>query len=233
MLEVYNPLPVLSAADDVAGLSGLPTGCREAGESPMAECVNSSVEDSLGSNTSQPHLKPEALAAWLDDANAPTPRVSSEVELTSPSCGAGAAVTETACPETLAGRGSPLAVAAGRQSQAQLEEEERVAGASSIEQLAALLQSAGVEPLSSTPASDSRSPLLAGLARGAATAGALEGEGLAFVEAGGLLDEFDRGSVTSLSSLPEGTFLGEARHKDGSLLSIIFQVMCWHLVGLA
>lgn len=31
-------------------------------------------------------------------------------------------------------------------------------------------------------------------------------------------------SVLSISSLPEGTFLGEARHKDGSLLAIIFQV---------
>ena len=33
-----------------------------------------------------------------------------------------------------------------------------------------------------------------------------------------------RASLTSLMSLPEGTFLGEARHKDGSLMSIVFQV---------
>lgn len=34
----------------------------------------------------------------------------------------------------------------------------------------------------------------------------------------------DECSVTSISSLPEGIFLGEARHKDGSLLAIVFQV---------
>lgn len=34
----------------------------------------------------------------------------------------------------------------------------------------------------------------------------------------------DECSVTSISSLPEGVFLGEARHKDGSLLAIVFQV---------
>lgn len=32
------------------------------------------------------------------------------------------------------------------------------------------------------------------------------------------------GSMFSVSSLPEGTFLGEARHKDSSRLAIIFQV---------
>ena len=36
--------------------------------------------------------------------------------------------------------------------------------------------------------------------------------------------DFDRSSVTSLASLPEGMFAGEARHKDGSLLAIVFQV---------
>ncbi len=36
--------------------------------------------------------------------------------------------------------------------------------------------------------------------------------------------DFDRGSVNSISSLPEGTFFGDARHKDGSLMAIIFQV---------
>lgn len=33
-----------------------------------------------------------------------------------------------------------------------------------------------------------------------------------------------RASVNSLVSLPEGTYLGEACHKDGSLMSIVFQV---------
>ena len=33
-----------------------------------------------------------------------------------------------------------------------------------------------------------------------------------------------RASLNSLVSLPEGTYLGEARHKDGSLMSIVFQV---------
>lgn len=31
-------------------------------------------------------------------------------------------------------------------------------------------------------------------------------------------------SLNSLVSLPEGTYLGEAKHKDGSLMSIVFQV---------
>ena len=34
----------------------------------------------------------------------------------------------------------------------------------------------------------------------------------------------DECSVASISSLPEGIFQGEARHKDGSLLAIVFQV---------
>ena len=33
-----------------------------------------------------------------------------------------------------------------------------------------------------------------------------------------------RSSLNSLVSLPEGTYLGEAKHKDGSLMSIVFQV---------
>ena len=33
-----------------------------------------------------------------------------------------------------------------------------------------------------------------------------------------------RSSLVSLISLPEGTYLGEAKHKDGSLMSIVFQV---------
>ena len=33
-----------------------------------------------------------------------------------------------------------------------------------------------------------------------------------------------RPSLNSLVSLPEGTYLGEAKHKDGSLMSIVFQV---------
>lgn len=36
--------------------------------------------------------------------------------------------------------------------------------------------------------------------------------------------DFDRESMISVSSLPEGTFFGDARHKDGSLMAIIFQV---------
>lgn len=32
------------------------------------------------------------------------------------------------------------------------------------------------------------------------------------------------GSLDSMSSLPEGTFSGQAKHKDGSLLQIVFQV---------
>ena len=37
-----------------------------------------------------------------------------------------------------------------------------------------------------------------------------------------------RSSLTSLVSLPEGTYLGEAKHKDGSLMSIVFQVFTCH-----
>ena len=37
-----------------------------------------------------------------------------------------------------------------------------------------------------------------------------------------------RSSLTSLVSLPEGTYLGEAKHKDGSLMSIVFQVFTYH-----
>lgn len=239
VLEVHNPLPLLSAVDDIAGLSGQPIRCRGE-ENSLVECMNGSTEDSLGSSTnSQPHIKLETPAAfWLDDANVPTPRASSEVELTSPSSAADVAVTETTARPVAAsaGHSSPLsltAAAAGMQTQMQQSRDEQVARVSSIEQLAALLHSTGVEPLSSTPASDSRSPLSGGLPRGAAIAGPLEGEGegdgegLVFAEVGGPSSEFDRGSVTSLSSLPEGTFLGEARHKDGSLLSIIFQVMLY------
>ena len=44
--------------------------------------------------------------------------------------------------------------------------------------------------------------------------------------------EFDKCSVTSLASLPEGVFTGEARHKDGSLMAIIFQVcVCPEVLG--
>lgn len=37
----------------------------------------------------------------------------------------------------------------------------------------------------------------------------------------------DRSSLASVLSLPEGTFLGNARHKDGSLMAIVFQVSGW------
>ena len=40
--------------------------------------------------------------------------------------------------------------------------------------------------------------------------------------------ESDRQSMSSMTSLPEGAFLGEAKHKDGSLLAIVFQV-CVHV----
>ena len=69
------------------------------------------------------------------------------------------------------------------------------------------------EPLSSTPASRSSDPPPE------------EGDSAVVTSQ----DDFDCGSVTSLASLPEGTFLGEARHKDGSLLAIIFQVGIWIL----
>ena len=64
------------------------------------------------------------------------------------------------------------------------------------------------EPRSSTPAS-----LSSDLSRKEGDPGVVASQ-----------DDFDADSVTSLASLPEGTFLGEARHKDGSLLAIIFQV---------
>ena len=38
-----------------------------------------------------------------------------------------------------------------------------------------------------------------------------------------------RSSLNSLVSLPEGTFLGKARHKDESLMCIVFQVNCTSL----
>ena len=63
------------------------------------------------------------------------------------------------------------------------------------------------EPLSSTPAS--KSPFKRCQLRSDSLSGS---------------HEFDRDSVSSLASLPEGTFMGEARHKDGSLLAIIMQV---------
>ena len=45
-----------------------------------------------------------------------------------------------------------------------------------------------------------------------------------FHELLGTGSDFDRYSVTSIASLPEGLFEGYVRHKDGSLLAIIFQV---------
>ena len=36
--------------------------------------------------------------------------------------------------------------------------------------------------------------------------------------------DFDRFSVSSMASLPEGLFEGFIRHKDGSLIAVIFQV---------
>jgi PAS domain-containing serine/threonine kinase len=38
--------------------------------------------------------------------------------------------------------------------------------------------------------------------------------------------EFDRYSVTSMASLPEGLFEGFIRHKDGSSIGVVFQLKC-------
>ena len=71
--------------------------------------------------------------------------------------------------------------------------------------------------LSSTPATNGlgrRSPGGGGGGGGHHMLGSSGGEG----------SDGGEGSVNSLSSLPEGTFGGQARHKDGSLLQIVFQV---------
>eukprot|EP00731_Ephydatia_muelleri_P010786 Em0005g1372a len=67
--------------------------------------------------------------------------------------------------------------------------------------------------LSSTPASSSVGKSGALLSLGP------PGEGL------------EEGSMNSLSSLPEGTFSGQAKHKDGSLLQIVFQLKSIQLAG--
>ena len=74
------------------------------------------------------------------------------------------------------------------------------------------------DPFSSTPGTRLTESLQYSRSDGAAVAGGMRSGGVRGM---------DEGSVTSISSLPEGTFLGEARHKDGSLLSIVFQV-CSH-----
>ena len=45
---------------------------------------------------------------------------------------------------------------------------------------------------------------------------------------GGGAEEPGQISEASVLSLPEGTFMGEAKHKDGSLMAIVFQVGKWH-----
>ena len=74
------------------------------------------------------------------------------------------------------------------------------------------------DPFSSTPGMRLTESLQYSRSDGAAVAGGMRSGGVR---------SMDEGSVTSISSLPEGTFLGEARHKDGSLLAIVFQV-CYH-----
>ena len=73
------------------------------------------------------------------------------------------------------------------------------------------------DPFSSTPATRLTEPLQYSQHDGPAVAGGMRSGGVRGM---------DECSVTSISSLPEGTFLGEARHKDGSLLAIVFQVCC-------
>ena len=73
------------------------------------------------------------------------------------------------------------------------------------------------DPFSSTPATRLTEPLQYSQHDGPAVAGGMRSGGVRGI---------DECSVTSISSLPEGTFLGEARHKDGSLLAIVFQVCC-------
>ena len=36
--------------------------------------------------------------------------------------------------------------------------------------------------------------------------------------------EADGSSMASVLSLPEGMFVGDAKHKDGSLMAVVFQV---------
>ena len=157
----------------------------------------------------------------LDDGGTATPTATSQVELISPSStsdiDAGTSTDRT--PDR---RDGPASIAMETVSQSP----EGAGRVSSVEHLAALLESTGVEPLFSTPASSARGAL-SSLAHRLSPhgAGRLGGEeGPTSLEAGETSKEFDRGSVSSLCSLPEGTFLGEARHQDGSLLSIIFQV---------
>ena len=84
----------------------------------------------------------------------------------------------------------------------------------------------------STPAAavKSEDPLQAERRGGGSSEGMLSPAHLLFsvgsspVHGGSSQDLQRRASITSLVSLPEGTYLGEARHKDGSLMSIVFQV---------
>ena len=88
---------------------------------------------------------------------------------------------------------------------------------------------------SSTPAAavKSEDPLQAERRGGGSSEGMLSPAHLLFsvgsspVHGGSSQDLQRRASITSLVSLPEGTYLGEARHKDGSLMSIVFQVRMW------
>ena len=38
------------------------------------------------------------------------------------------------------------------------------------------------------------------------------------------MQDYDRLSLGSQMSIQDGTFLGDARHKDGSLMAVVFQV---------
>jgi len=44
----------------------------------------------------------------------------------------------------------------------------------------------------------------------------------------GLGEDSEQISEASVLSLPEGTFLIEAKHKDESLMAVVFQVGEWH-----
>lgn len=82
-----------------------------------------------------------------------------------------------------------------------------------------------LEPLSSTPATKSSAHL-----QRSGMSPSLQTEKVQFSVGLHRRDsyEFDRQSMSSMTSLPEGAFLGEAKHKDGSLLAIVFQV-CIHV----
>lgn len=48
----------------------------------------------------------------------------------------------------------------------------------------------------------------------------------------GSSQDLDGSSLASAASIPEGTYVGDARHKDGSLMAVVFQVRTYEMFSV-